>query len=83
MKARIDIDAVVGGLLVHVRAGDRLPQSLVDQWLVSNSLIRAIKQGLVEDDDDLASAPVEITRPPKKPKPVPAMAMAFEEDFGE
>jgi len=90
MKAKIDIDAVVGGVPIHVRAGDVLPQALVDCWLVSNALIRAIKQGIVEDDDE-APAPVVSSspapaQPPKKPKPAAAMAVqsrGLSEDFGE
>lgn len=51
MKAKTNLDAVVGGVRIHVQAGEVLPQCLVDHWLVSNSMIRAIRQGLVEDDE--------------------------------
>jgi len=67
MKAKIDINAAIGGVSLHVRAGDPVPQVLVDHWAVSNSLIRAIRQGLVEDDEAPAA-------PVKKSKPAPIVA---------
>jgi hypothetical protein len=45
MKAKVDIDAVIGGVRIHVKAGDQLPQALIDHWLVSDSMVRAIRQG--------------------------------------
>lgn len=78
MKAKVDIDAVIGGVRIHVKAGDQLPQALIDHWLVSNSMVRAIRQGLVEDDDP---APIVAPTQPKKPKPVPAMAVAEDADL--
>lgn len=79
MKAKVDIDAVIGGVRIHVKAGDQLPQALIDHWLVSNSMVRAIRQGLVEDDDD--PAPIVAPTQPKKPKPVSAMAVAEDSDL--